>query len=200
MEIANAPEETFFQTSSTTQTQIDSWIAGKAFDLWNQAPEFDHEELSQIINLRAQQMITIESKHQERFLHQFGFHDASIIVLKQLIEASLQSGRFYDAELYLTRLIKHKNPQFAAQGLSGMVNLCLSFNLNQDAAYYLDRLAQFNHRLIIAENQTIQQFLDQKQQLIQLNDSKKEQTSWKPHKLKLIVGRSNRNSLSANTL
>lgn len=187
LELAKAPEDTIFQTSNT-ETQIDGWIAGKTLDIWNQAAESDQQYLSQLIDGRAQQIFNADLQQKERFLLQFGFHDASIPILNQLIQESLQSGRFYQAELYLTRLIKHKNPQVAAQGLAGIVDLCLKFKLNQDAVFYLDQLARFDQNLIIGENQTIQQFLEQKRHSIQIDDPVKKQVVWRPQKLKLIVG------------
>ncbi|QDT98931.1 outer membrane protein assembly factor BamB family protein [Gimesia aquarii] len=191
LELANAPEETFFQTANT-ELRLDSWLASKALELWDQAGPSNREQITSKISLRAQQILGAELLQQERFLSQFGFHDAALPVLEQLIESSLQSDQFYEAELLLTRLMKHKSPHISAQALTRMVDLCLKFNLNQDAGYYLDQLAQYDQSLTISENKTIDQFLDQKQNRLNSNLKKNRQDPWQPQKLKLIVAGSDR--------
>lgn len=193
LELANAPEKTFFKNEAT-EIQIDYWIASKASDLWNQIDQSYHEQISSKISLRSQQILGSEKLQKERFLSQFGFHDAALPVMEQLIETSLQSNQFYEAELWLTRLMKHKNQQISAQALARMVNLCLKFDLNQDAAYYLDQLSEYDHSLTISENRTIQIFLEQKQKILHSELEKNKPDSWRPQKLKLIVGGRDRSS------
>tara|TARA_R110002095_G_scaffold163200_1_gene141364 strand:+ start:30680 stop:35317 length:4638 start_codon:yes stop_codon:yes gene_type:complete len=187
LELAQAPEETFFQTAAT-ETQIDSWIAGRASDLSKQVTSAEREQFSLQIAQRAQQVLGLEQQQQERFLQQFGFDDATIPVLQQVIATSMNSGNFYETELWLTRLVKHKQPQLAAQGLSLMVDLCLKFHLNPDAEYYLARLRDYDPNLQVSDNQTLQQFLEQKQQIPLTDVEQHKRKPWRPQKLKLIVG------------
>ena len=186
MELALTPEEIFFQTAAT-EAQIDSWIAGQATDLWKQATPTDREQFSLQIEQRAQHVINLKQRQQERFLQQFGFHQAAIPVLQKVIAASMNSGQFYEAELWLTRLVKQNEPQLAAQGLARMAELCLKFQLKQDAEYYLEQLAEYDPQLQIAENQTLQQFLEQKQQASLTKLAHDETKPWQPQQLKLIV-------------
>ncbi|QDU11569.1 PQQ-binding-like beta-propeller repeat protein [Gimesia aquarii] len=191
LELSNAPEETFFQTAST-ELRIDYWLASKALELWNQTGPSNREQITSKISLRAQQILGAEPLQQKRFLNQFGFHDAALPVLKQLIESALQSDQFYEAELWLTRLMKHKSPQVSAQALARMVDLCLKFNLTQDAGYYLDQLSQYDQSLTILDNRTIDQFLKQKRSRLNSDFEKNKHNPWQPQKLKLIVAGSDR--------
>jgi len=186
LELADTSEKTFFQTAAT-ETQIDAWIAGKTSDLWNLARPDQRDQLTQQISQRAQQALSFEQRDQERFIQQFGFHEATIPVLQKVIETSMQSGHFYETELWLSRLVKYKKPQLAARGLARMVELCLKFNLNPDAEYFLEQLAGYDPGLIISENQTLQQFLEQKQQATRADVEKIKQETWQPQNLKLIV-------------
>ena len=201
LELANAPADTFFQTAAT-ETQIDCWIAGKASDLWNQADPDFRERFSQKISQSTQAALSSPQTHQERFHCQFGFHESANPVLESLITTSINSGEFYETELWITQLMKHKTPQVAAQGVAYMVELCLKHDLHQDAAYYLKQLAQYDHSFIVAQNLPVSQFLEQKRQAIVIDVEKNRQDNWRPKRLKLIVGGSARsyNSTRVNKL
>lgn len=187
LELAQTSDETFFQTAAT-ETQIDSWIAGQASDLWKQASPAQRELFSQQVAQRAQHVLNLEQRQQERFLQQFGFDDATIPVLQHIIAASMDSNHFYETELWLSRLIKHKKPELAAWGLARMVELCLKFHLKQDTEYYLEQLAAYGPNLQVSDNQTLQQFLEQKRQASLSNLEQHKRKLWQPKKLKLIVG------------
>ncbi len=186
LELANTPEKTFIQTADT-ETQIDSWIAGKTSDIWNQASPAQRDQLAYQIAQRTQQALSFEQQDQARFLQQFGFLEATTPVLQQIIETSIQSDQFYEAELWISRLVKHKKPELAVQGLVRMVELCLKFQLNPDADFYLEQLSGYDPSLVVAENQTLQQFLEQKQQTGRADAEKNSRDIWQPQNLKLIV-------------
>ena len=191
LQLANAPAKTFFQTNAT-ETQIDCWIAGKASDIWNQADPAFRERFSQRISQSAQQALSLPQSQQERFLRQFGFHDALIPVLETLLKTSMNSSHFYETELWITQLMKHKTPQVAARGVAYMVELCLKHQLYQDASYYLEQLSHYDRSFIVSENRPVSQFLEQKRQAITIDAEKSKQGNWRPQKLKLIVGGSAR--------
>lgn len=194
LELAQAPENIFFE-NGITETQIDCWIAGKATDLWNQSADTDFRNLfSQKVEQHAQQTLNSKQILQERFHRQFGFHDAVIPVLESLIKSSMNSGHFYETEIWITQLMKHKTPQVAALGTSYMIEHCLQHHLNQDAEYYLEQLSQFDHHLIVLENVPVSQFLEQKRQAIPKDTEINKRNLWRPKKLKLIVGGSARPS------
>lgn len=186
LELALAPEETFFQTAAT-ETQIDSWIAGQAADLWKRATPTDRDQFSHQIAQRAQQVLSLNQQQQERFLQQFQFHEASVPVLEQVIATSMNSENFYETELWLKRLTKRKQPQLTARGLARMMELCLKFQLYQDAEYYRTQLTEYDPTLLVSDNQTLRQFLEQRQQIPQVDAEQDKQKPWQPQNLKLIV-------------
>ncbi len=190
LELAKAPANTFFQTT-TTKIQIDCWIAGKASDIWNQADPAFRELFSRKISQSTQQVLSSPLSQQERYHCQFGFHDAVIPVLEALIRTSMNSGRFYETELWITQLTKHKTPHVAARGVASMVELCLKHQLHQDAAYYLEQLSHYDHSFIVSENRPVSQFLELKRHAISI-DAEKNKGDWRPEELKLIVGGSAR--------
>jgi len=190
-ELGQGPQDTFFQNGST-ETQIDCWIAGQAEDLWNQSRPEQKQQFAEYVDRRARELVQAAQPVQERFLSQFGFHPASIPVLRQLISHAQQSERFFEAELWLTRLMKQKQPELAAEGLAGMVRLCLKFELFEDAEYYLNQLSNFDQQLTLPDQQSLQQFREQQAQTVRELTAQKTQAGWNPEKLKLIVGGSAR--------
>lgn len=191
-ELGQAPAETFFQNENT-EVQIDCWIAGQAEDLWSQASKVEQEQFTQHVNQRAAELATADSEDQQRFLRQFGFHTASIPVLRQLIDGALASEEFFTAELWLSRLIQEKQPELTAEGLAGMVRLCLKHELDADAQHYLQELASLDSQLRLPNNQSIEQFMVATLQTLRDNEQRRPQSSnWRPEKLKLIVGGSGR--------
>lgn len=196
LKLAQAPANTFFQTAAT-ETQIDCWIAGKASDLWKQADPVFREQVSRKISQSTQEALNSSQTEQERFHRQFGFHDSAIPVLESLIKTSIYAGHFYETELWITRLINHKTPQVAAQGVAYMVELCLQHDLHEDADYYLKQLAQYDHGLIVTENLRVSQFLEQKRHALSIDAENNHQRNWRPQRLKLIVGGSARSYRSS---
>ena len=200
LELATAPAEATIKTGAT-ETQIDCWIAGQAADLWQQATPAQQELFTQQIDERTRKILAADTETRERFLQQFGFLDASIPVLRLQISTAMQSEKFFEAELWLTKLMKRKSPEHTAEGLAGMVQLCMKFNLTDDAAYYLNQLSELDPNLIVAENLTAAQFQEQYHQKLETLNQKALPESWRPHNLKLIVGGSSRNySSRENTL
>ncbi|MCA9006688.1 MAG: PQQ-binding-like beta-propeller repeat protein, partial [Planctomycetaceae bacterium] len=200
LELATAPADSIIKTGGT-ETQIDCWIAGQAGDLWKQVSPAQREQFNQRISERARSTIMADSETRERFLQQFGFLEASIPVLQFQIKTAMQSERFFEAELWLTRLKKLKSPQHQAEALAGMVQLCEKFNLTDDAIYYLQQLSQYDSSLPVAENLTAAQFQEQYQQKLQTANQKTQSVHWRPRNLKLIVGGSARGySVRENTL
>jgi len=190
-QLGQAPADTFFQTDNTS-TQIDSWIAGQAADLWKQASAADQQQFTQALNQRAAELLNADASLQERFLDQFGFHPASLPVLRRLTADSLASDRFFAAELWLTQLIRQSQPELSAEGLAGMVQLCLKYELFADAKHYLDRLTTYDPRLTLPDNQTVEQFLNASRETLRSRADQQQQASWRPEKLKLLVGGSAR--------
>ncbi|EDL58328.1 hypothetical protein PM8797T_17372 [Gimesia maris DSM 8797] len=200
LELATAPAEATIKTGAT-ETQIDCWIAGQAADLWQQATPEQQELFTQQIDERTRKILAADNDTRERFLQQFGFLDASIPVLRFQISTAMQSEKFFEAELWLTKLMKRKSPEHTAEALAGMVQLCMKFNLTDDAAYYLNQLSELDPNLIVAENLTAAQFQEQYHQKLETLNQKALPESWRPHNLKLIVGGSSRNySSRENTL
>lgn len=190
-ELGQAPAETFFQTEDTS-TQIDSWIAGQAQDLWKQASPGEQQQFAQLLNQRVAQLLHAEPQLQERFLQQFGFHTASLPVLRQLISTSREADRFFAAELWLSRMIRQQQPALSAEGRAGMVQLCLKHKLFDDAEYHLEQLATCDPGIALPGNQTVEQFLNSTRQTLQPQLNNEQQARWHPEKLKLITGGSAR--------
>ena len=200
LKLASAPVETFIKTGAT-ETQIDCWIAGQSGDLWQQATPAQQVQFSQQISERARLTLAADTETRERFLQQFGFLDASIPVLRLQINTAMQSGQFFEAELWLTKLMKRKSPELTAEALAGMVQLCVKFNLAEDAAYFMDQLPELDPDLKVAENLTAAQFQEEYHQKLTTDNQQNMPENWRPRNLKLIVGGSSGNySSRENTL
>lgn len=190
-ELGQAPADTFFQTQNT-ETQIDCWIAGQAEDLWQQARPAEREQFAQHLSQRSAELLNASSQDQARFLHQFGFHTATIPVLRQLINRNLQSEQFFEAELWLSRLIRQQQPELSAEGLAGMIQLCEKHQLFADVKYYLEQLAACDPQLTLPDNQTVEQVMTSTLKRLREQSAQHPQPGWRPEKLKLIVGGSGR--------
>ncbi len=200
LELTAAPADSLIKTGGT-ETQVDCWIAGQASDLWQQAAPAQQAQFTQQISERARQTLMKDAETRIRFLQQFGSLDASIPVLRLQIKHAMQSEQFFEAELWLSRLMNLKSPQYTAEALAGMVQLCVKFNLTDDAAFYLNQLSQYDPSLVVAENLTVAQFQDQYHQNLQTDSQKQLPENWRPRNLKLIVGGSARYySSGENTL
>lgn len=207
LELADAPQETFFQNAAAattpleksaaqssgtwkqpaaTEIQIDSWIAGQAYDLWEQIPAELRDSLSRRIADRARVVLNRSPEEQERFLQQFRFHEASLPVLEQVISDSLKNGDFHETELWLTQLSQKKQPELAARGLAGKVTLYRQHHLLKDAEYCLAQLAEMDANLQLNENQSVLQFLEQNP-LPLVEKTVETAPPWQPQNLKLVV-------------